>query len=110
MPVPSFLLSPGAKIRAGGYHYLSEQSSDQKKKPHKPPPLNGPIHVEFTTTKNVLANALEEELGALSVNCQRGAAPRISLEEMGHHQPPAPVVIDYATSDGFVNDNIIESK
>ena len=26
----SFLSAPGVKIRAGGYHYLSEPSSDQK--------------------------------------------------------------------------------
>ena len=60
--------------------------------------------------KNVPASALEAELGALSVNCQRGAAPRIALEEMGHHQPLTPVVTDNATSDGFVNDNIIQRK
>ena len=60
--------------------------------------------------KNVLAIEMEAELGALFVNCQRGAALRISLEEMGHHQPPTPVVTDSATSDGFVNDNIRQRK
>ena len=60
--------------------------------------------------KNVPASALEVELGALSANCQQGAAPRIDLEEMGHHQPPTPVVTDNATIDGFVNDNIIKRK
>ena len=29
---------------------------------------------------------------------------------MGHHQPPTPVVTDSATSDGFVNENIIQRK
>ena len=35
----SFLAAPGAKIRAGGYHYLSEPSSYPKKNPHNPHPL-----------------------------------------------------------------------
>ena len=56
--------------------------------------------------KNVLASAMEAELGALFVNCQQGTA----LEEMGHHLPPTPVVTDSATSDGFVNDNIRQRK
>ena len=60
--------------------------------------------------KNVPASALEVELGALSANCQQGAAPRIDLEEMGHHQPPTPVVTDCATSDCFVNDNTQQRK
>ena len=32
----SFLLAPGEKSRAGGYHYLSERSSDPNNPPHNP--------------------------------------------------------------------------
>ena len=78
--------------------------------PHKSPPLNVPIHVEFTTTKNVLESAIEAELGALFVNCQRGYAQIISLKEMVHRQPLTPLTIDSATSDGFVNDSIRQQK
>ena len=53
----------------------------------------------------VLASAMEAELGALFVKCHQGSVLKISLEEMGHHQPPTPVVTDSATNDGFVNDN-----
>ena len=53
---------------------------------------------------------METELGALFVNCQRGDALRIALEEMGHHQPPTPVFTDSATSDGFVTGNIRQRK
>ena len=74
------------------------------------PPLNGPIHVECTTMKNVLASAMEAKLGALFLNCQQGAAPRIALEEIGHHQPLTTVVTYSSTSDGFVNENIRQSK
>ena len=60
----SFLSEPGAKSRAGGYHYLSTESADPKKAPTKQPSLNGPVHVEFTTIRNVRASAMEAELGS----------------------------------------------
>ena len=50
----SFLSAPGDKSRSGRYNYLSDSFSYPKKPPHKPPPLNGPIHVEFTTMKNAM--------------------------------------------------------
>ena len=106
----SFLSAPWSKSRYGRYHYLSEPSSDPRKPLHKPPPLNGPIHEEFTIMKNILESAMEAELGALFVNYQQGAALRIALEEMGHHQPPITVVTDSATRDSFVKDNIRQSK
>ena len=55
----SFLSAPGEKRRAGGYHYLSEPSSEPKNPPHKPQELNGTIQVECTTMKNVLASAMQ---------------------------------------------------
>ena len=55
---------------------------------------------------NVLVSVLEAELGALFVNCKRGAAMCMLIIEMGHSQPPTPAVTDSATGDGFVNDNI----
>ena len=70
----SFILAPVAKIRAGGYNYLGEPLLDPKETPHKPPPLNVPIHVECTTMKNVLKNAMKAELEALFLNFQQGAA------------------------------------
>ena len=51
---------------------------------------NRPIHVECTTMRNVLASAMETYLGALFSNCQRGAATRMALMEMGHAQTPTP--------------------
>ena len=55
--------------------------------PHRRPPLNVPIHVEFAITNNVLESAMEAELGALFVNYQLWGALIISLKEMGHQQP-----------------------
>ena len=56
--------------------------------------------------KNTLASAMKAELGALFVNFQQGAATIMALEEMGHHQPPTPVVTDSAIIHGFANNSI----
>ena len=93
----SLLSEPGAKSISGGYHYLSTASADPNKAPLKQPPLNRPVHVKCTTMINVLASAMEAELGALFVNCQRGAVMRMALIEMGHAQPPTTAVTDSAT-------------
>ena len=58
----------------------------------------------------ILESKMEGKLGALFMNFHRGAALRIALEEMGHRQPPTPVLTDSATIDGFVNDNIRKGK
>ena len=60
--------------------------------------------------KNVLASAMEAELGALFFKCQQETALIITLEKMGHQQLPTPLVKDRATRNGFVNDNIQQQK
>ena len=66
----SFLSELVSKSRSGVYQYLSEPSTNPNTPPRKLPPLNGPIHREYTTAKNVLTSAMESELGALFDNCQ----------------------------------------
>ena len=66
--------------------------------------------MECTTMNNVLARAMEAELGALFVNFQRGDTLRIFLEGIGHQQPPTLVVTDSATINGFVSNNIRKIK
>ena len=58
------------------------------------------------TMINDLASATEAELGALFVNCRRGAETRMDLTDMVHAQPPTPTVMYRSTEDVFVNDNI----
>ena len=102
----SFISETGAKSRSGGYHYIRRASADPKRPPPKQTPLNGPYHVECTTIRNFLASEMEAGLVALFVNCQRGAATRMSLIDMGHAQPPTPEVTDSVKGDRFVNGNI----
>ena len=60
--------------------------------------------------KNVLASAIEAELGALFVNFQQGYALRISIKKMLHQQPLTPEFTYRATSNEFVNNNIPQQK
>ena len=53
---------------------------------------------------------METELLVLFVNYQRGAATRMALIEIGHAQPPTQAVMESATEDGFVNDNIRQRR
>ena len=45
-----------------------------------------------------MASAAEAELGALFLNCKEAVTIRITLEEMGHYQPPNPVQVDNSTA------------
>ena len=56
--------------------------------------------------RNVLASAMEAELGAFFLNCKIGASMRMRIIEMGHAQLPTPAVTYSATGDGILNDNI----
>ena len=76
----SFLSSPGDKSRAGGYHYLSEPPENPNKPLHNLPPLNGTMHVEFTTMRNDLARSMESEPVTFFVNYQLGESLRVALE------------------------------
>ena len=45
-----------------------------------------------------MAYAAEAELGDLFLNCQEAVPIRITLEEMGHPQPPTPVQVENSTA------------
>ena len=59
------------------------------------PPQNGPVCVECSIMRNVMASALGAELGGLLFqNCDKATAMRTYPAEMGHQQPPTKVAID----------------
>ena len=53
-----------------------------------------------------MAYAAEAELGALFLNCQEAVLICITLEEMGHSQPPTPVQVDNSTALGIATGTI----
>eukprot|EP00957_Ditylum_brightwellii_P204011 15337211-Ditylum_brightwellii.AAC.1 len=91
--------------QAGGHFYLSVASADPNKESATPPP-NGPVHTVCEVIQNVMSSAAEAEIGALYVNTRKGEESRLALEEMGHPQPPTPVMMDNSTACGIVNKTV----
>jgi hypothetical protein len=85
----------GARSRAGGHHFLSENVAN--------PSNNGAIYNEASIIKLVMSSAAEAEIGALYINARKGVEECNILEEMGHLQPPTPVQTDNSTADDIVN-------
>eukprot|EP00957_Ditylum_brightwellii_P172841 13158077-Ditylum_brightwellii.AAC.1 len=57
-----------------------------------------------------MASAAEAEVGALYTNAWKGEELRTALEEMGHPQPPTPIMTDNTTANGIVNDTIKQRR
>ena len=101
----SYLSVPNARSRAAGIFFLGSLPQ-----PDKPILLNGIIHVLCTILHFVAASAAEAELGALFLNAKEAKIMRLTLEELGHPQPPTPIHIDNSTTVGIVNNTIKRQK
>lgn len=97
----SYLTAPKARSRAGGHFFLGSLPTDGD-----PIKLNGAILTLCTILKCVAASAAEAELGALFLNAIEAKIMRLTLEEMGHPQPPIPIHCDNTTAVGVVNSSI----
>ena len=89
----AYLVAPGARSRAGGYHYLGNRDHTL---------FNGPIHVLAKIIKNVMASAMEAEIAALYMNAQLVIEFRQTLADMGHPQPPTLVGTDNESACGIL--------
>ena len=78
----AYLVFPGARSRAGGYHYLGTKDSTL---------FNGPILVLAKVIRNVMASAAEAEIIGIFMNAQEAVTFRQCLEELGHPQPSTPI-------------------
>ena len=101
----SYLSAPNARSRASGYFFLGSLP-----KPNMPIKLNGAINVICSTLRFVASSAAKAELGALFHNAKEAKVLRITLEELGHKQPPTPIHIDNSTTVGIVNNTIKRQK
>eukprot|EP00978_Attheya_sp_CCMP212_P025273 scaffold80937_cov51-Attheya_sp.AAC.2 len=106
----SYCSEPGAHSRDGRFFYLGPKPFDPSKPPKGMPPLNGAIHIECGIMHNVLASAMESEMGGLFNNCQKAVPLRISLGEMKHPQPPTPVATDNSAACRIVNDTAKQKR
>ena len=90
----AYLVCPKARSRAGGYHYLGSADGNL---------FNGPIHVLAKIIKNVMSSAAEAEVAGLFMNAQHAVPLRLTLEDMGHPQPPTPLRTDNLTAQGILS-------
>jgi hypothetical protein len=100
----SYLSAPCAPSHTSGYFFLSSLPVNGD-----PIKLNGAIHITCTTLKLVAASAAEAELGALFLYAQEAKVLRLTLLELGHPQPPAPIHIDNPTT-VFITNNTIKCQ
>ena len=97
----SYLNEPGGRSTASGHFFLGfDTPADQ------PVWLNGAVHTLCTVLKHVAASAAEAELGALFLNTKEAKILRITLIEMGHPQPPTPIICDNSTATGISNNTV----
>jgi hypothetical protein len=101
----AYLVAPQARSRVGGHFKLSSQPQI----PIQNPPHNGPVHVESTLLRQVVAAASEAELGAAFTNAQKAVPMRQALEDMGHPQPPTPLKTDNSTAHGILT-SLVKQK
>jgi hypothetical protein len=84
----SYLSATKACSRFACFHYLSSRQADPTKPPTEQPPMNGAINVPCKILKEVLSSAAEAECAGLFHNAKDAVPERITLDELGHPQPP----------------------
>ena len=103
----SYLSETKARSRAGGYHYLGNLPGSANANATS---SNGAVNILCQIMREVLSSAAEAELAALFHNGKEACPIRITLEEMGHPQPPTPIVTDNSTAVGIANDTVKQKK
>jgi len=109
----SYLSEPEARSCCAGHHCLSSRPADPAKAPpagEPPPPFNGAIHVPVMILKEVASAASEAELAGLFHNGKDAVSERITLEELGHPQPPTPMQTDNSAASGIANDTVKQKR
>jgi hypothetical protein len=78
--------------------------------PTKPIKLNGAFFTRCAILCFVIASTVEAKLGALFLNCKQATNFRLTLEEMGHPQPPRPIHCNNSTTIGIVKNNVKQQR
>ena len=94
----SYMTPSKARSRTCGHFFLGSIPFDVE-----PIVINGAILTLSTILKCVAASAAEAELGALFLSAMEVKILRITLDELGHPQPPNPIHCNNTTAVGIVN-------
>ena len=74
------------------------------------PQMNGAVHVLCKIMREVLSSAAEAEFGGLFHNGKDAVPMRTTLQELGHPQPPTPIVTDNSTAVGIATDTVKQRR
>eukprot|EP00957_Ditylum_brightwellii_P181863 13854655-Ditylum_brightwellii.AAC.1 len=86
----SYLSESKARSRAAGLFYLAKQNKEDYN--------NRAVLTLSTIIRHVVASASEAKLAALFYNAREAVPLRITLEKMGHPQPPNPLITNNNTA------------
>ncbi len=78
--------------------------------PNKPIKLNRAFFTFCAILRFVVASAAEAKLSTLFLNCKQAITFQLTLEEMGHPQPPTPINCDNSTAVGIANNNVKQQR
>ena len=92
----SYLNAVGARSHQGSHLYLGNKS--------EPDILNGMVLNLAAIMKIVLSSTAEAEFGALFHKTKEANPFRTTFDELGHPQPPTPVLVNNSTAVGLTND------
>lgn len=94
----SYQSESGSRSRAGGIHYLGEDSSMTDTTPP-----NGAILCVSTIIDVVCSSAFEAEYAGLFINGTTSQSIRATLEDLGYPQEATEIVTDNLTTYGIIN-------
>jgi hypothetical protein len=94
-----------AHSRACGHFFMGWKAD-----PTKPIKLNGALFTLCTILQFVIASTAEAKLGALFLNCKQATIFRLTLEEMGHLQPPKLLHCNNSTAVGITNNSVKKQR
>jgi hypothetical protein len=94
----SYLSRPRAGSVAGSHHFLGDHSDDA--------PINHPISAHSTRIPVVCSFVAEAEYAGLFAAARIATNERQILEDMGHPQPPTPLLCDNEVAIGLATDTI----
>ncbi len=91
-----------SRSRAGGVHYLGDNSDDSV--------INGPIDCYSIIIDVVCAGTFESEYAALFISCQKAVVLRNTLQDLGYPQGPTLVVSDNQCASGIASDSVTQRR
>ena len=84
----SYLIAPEAKSRRAGYFHLH----------YKTQKCNAPLLVECLTLKHIVTSSAECKTAGVFHNAKVAIPIQYILNEIGHKQPPTPLIMDNNTT------------